>query len=57
VRTRSEVRKAHLADQQVSGLLVLADLAEGHSSGTVTVRLLHSSGGGSGLTGSLGGEL
>jgi hypothetical protein len=42
-----------LADEKISGLLVLADLAKGDSSGTVTVGLLHTSGSGSGLAGSL----
>jgi hypothetical protein len=42
-----------LADEKISGLLVLADLAKGDSSGTVTVGLLHASGSGSGLAGSL----
>jgi hypothetical protein len=42
-----------LADEKISGLLVLADLAKCDSSGTVTVGLLHTSGGGSGLAGSL----
>jgi hypothetical protein len=48
---------SHLADQQVRRLLVLADLTESHSSGTVTVGLLDTSGRGSRLTSSLGGEL
>ena len=42
-----------LTDQEVSRLLVLADLTESNGSRTVTVRLLDSSGGWSGLAGSL----
>ena len=49
--------EGELADEQVSGLLVPADLTEGDGSGAVPVRLLHTSGGGGGLAGSLGGEL
>jgi hypothetical protein len=52
-----ETLEGELADEQVGGLLVPADLAKGHGSGTVPVRLLHASGGGGGLAGSLGGEL
>jgi hypothetical protein len=46
-----------LADEKVSGLLVTADLTKSHSSGTVTVGLLDSSGGGGRLTSCLGGKL
>ena len=46
-----------LADEQVGGLLVTTDLTESDGSGAVTVGLLHTSGGGGGLTSSLGGEL
>jgi histone H3 len=49
--------KGELADEEVGGLLVPADLSEGDSSGTVTVGLLDTSGGGGGFAGSLGGEL
>jgi len=49
--------EGQLPDEQLSGLLVSSDLPESHSSGPVSVRLLHSSGGGSGLPGSLGGQL
>jgi len=49
--------EGELPDQQLGGLLVSSDLPESHSSGPVSVRLLHSSGGGSGLPGSLGGQL
>ena len=41
----------------LSGLLVPPDLTEGHGTGPVPVGLLHTSGGGGGLAGSLGGEL
>ena len=50
-------KEGQLADEELSGLLVSPDLTESHSAGPVSVRLLHSSGGGSGLSGSLGGEL
>ena len=46
-----------LADEELSGLLVLADLTESHSSRSVPMGLLDSSSSGSGLPGSLGGEL
>jgi len=49
--------EGELPDEQLGGLLVSSDLPESHSSGPVSVRLLHSSGGGSGLPGSLGGQL
>jgi len=49
--------EGQLPDEKLSGLLVSSDLSESHSSGPVSVRLLHSSGGGSGLPGSLGGQL
>ncbi|KAL7502296.1 hypothetical protein ACHAXN_000282, partial [Cyclotella atomus] len=52
-----ETLEGELADEQVGGLLVPTDLAKGHGSGTVPVGLLHASGGGGGLAGSLGGEL
>jgi hypothetical protein len=42
-----------LADEQVSGFLVLADLAKGDGSRAVTVGLLHTTSRGGGLTGSL----
>ena len=42
-----------LADEEIRRLLILADLAESYSSWAVTVRLLHTSGGGGGLAGSL----
>ena len=46
-----------LADQQVRGLLVAADLAQGDGSGAVAVGLLDAAGGGRRLAGGLGGEL
>ena len=49
--------EGELADEQVSGLLVPTDLTEGDGSGAVPVGLLHTSGGGGRLAGSLGGEL
>ena len=49
--------KGCLADQQVGGLLVLADLTEGNGTGTVTVGFLDASGGGCGFACGLGGEL
>jgi hypothetical protein len=49
--------EGQLADKQLSGLLVAANLTKGHGSGTVTVGLLHASGCGCGLASGLGGEL
>jgi len=49
--------EGQLPDEKLSGLLVSSDLPESDSAGPVSVRLLHSSGGGSGLPRSLGGEL
>ena len=46
-----------LADQQLRGLLVAADLAQGHRAGAVAVRLLHAAGGRRALAGRLGGQL
>jgi len=36
-----EALERELADQKLRGLLVLADLPEGHGAGAVAVRLLH----------------
>ena len=47
--------EGQLADQKFGGLLVTTDLTKSHGTGTVTMGLLDSSGGGSRLTGSLGG--
>ena len=44
-------------DSLLTRLLVATDLTESDGSGLVAVRLLDTSGGGSGLTGGLGGEL
>ena len=52
-----EALERELADEQVGGLLVPADLTESDGSGSVSVGLLHTSGGGGGFAGSLGGEL
>ena len=46
-----------LADQQLGGLLVPADLPERHGTGPVAMGLLHAAGGGGALTGRLGSEL
>ena len=46
-----------LSDEEVRALLVPANLAEGNGSGSVSVGLLDSSGGGGGLASGLGGEL
>ena len=52
-----EALERELADEQLGGLLVLADLAESHGAGAVAVGLLDAAGGGGGLAGCLGGEL
>ena len=49
--------EGQLADQQLSALLELADLAKGDSAGAVAVGLLHATSCGCGLAGCLGGEL
>ena len=49
--------EGQLADEELGGLLVAADLTEGDGTGSVSVGLLDTSGGGRGLTRSLGGEL
>ncbi|GFH13542.1 uncharacterized protein HaLaN_09444 [Haematococcus lacustris] len=49
--------EAQLADEQLGGLLVLADLAQRYSAGAVAMGLLHASSGGSALAGCLGGQL
>ena len=46
-----------LSDEEVGTLLVTTDLTKSDGSGSVSVRLLDSSGGGGRLTGSLGGKL
>jgi len=52
-----EALERELADQQLGGLLVPADLTESHGAGAVAVRLLHAAGGRRGLARCLGGEL
>ncbi len=52
-----EALEGGLADEELRGLLVFTDLTEGDGSGTVAVGLLDASGGGGGLTSSLGGAL
>jgi hypothetical protein len=54
-RGRQDARE--LADEELSRLLVTTDLTESDGSGTVTVRLLDTTGGGRRLAGSLGSEL
>jgi hypothetical protein len=49
--------EGQLADEELGALLVATDLTQSHGSGSVTVRLLDSAGGGCALAGSLGGEL
>ena len=49
----NQTLEGSLADEKVCGLLVLSDLTESHSSWSVPVGLLDSSGGGSRLAGSL----
>ena len=55
--SRTRRWKGKLADEQLRGLLVAADLAKGHGSRSVSVGLLDTSGGGGRLAGCLGGEL
>ena len=52
-----EALEGELADEELGGLLVLADLTESHGAGAVAVGLLDAAGGGGGLAGCLGGEL
>ena len=49
--------EGELADEQLSGLLVSPDLTESHCARPVSVGLLHSASGWSGLASSLGGQL
>ncbi len=49
--------EGQLADEQLRGLLVLADLTQGHCAGPVAMGLLHTAGGGRGLARGLGGQL
>ena len=52
-----EPLKRQLADEQVGGLLVAANLAEGDYPGTIAVRPLDTTHSGGGLAGCFGGEL
>ena len=52
-----EALEGELADQELGGLLVLADLTKRDGTGAVPVRLLDAAGGGRGLARRLGGEL
>ena len=52
-----EALEGQLADQQVRGLLELADLTQSHGTGAVAVGLLHAAGSGGGLASGLGGQL
>ena len=52
-----EALEGQLADEQLGGLLVAADLAQGDGAGAVSVGLLHSASGGCALASGLGGEL
>jgi len=52
-----ETLKGGFADQEIRGLLVLANLSERHGSGTVPVGLLDTPSGGRGFAGGLGGKL
>ena len=49
--------EGELANQEIGRLLVPTDLTKSDGARTITVGLLHASGGGGGLAGSLGGEL
>jgi hypothetical protein len=49
--------EGQFADEQLGGLLVLADLTESHGTRPVAMGLLHATGGGGGLVSRLGGEL
>ena len=53
----NEALERKLADEQVRGLLVAADLAKSHGTGAVAMGLLDTSGGRCRLAGCLGGEL
>ena len=53
----NESLEGKLSDEKLRGFLVLSDLTKSDSSGSVSVRLLHTSAGRGRLTRSLGGEL
>ena len=55
--SRGQALEGELADEQVGGLLVAADLPKGDGPGAVTVGLLDAAGGGGGLARGLGGQL
>ena len=48
----NEALEGQLADEELSGLLVLADLTQSHGTGPVTMRLLHTAGGRGGFASS-----
>ncbi len=52
----NEALEGELADEEVSGLLVAANLTKSDGTGAVAVRLLDTTGGGGGLAGSLVGK-
>ena len=52
----NEALEGKLPEEELSGLLELADLTKSHGAGAVAVGLLDTSGGGGALAGSLGGE-
>lgn len=52
----NQTLKGQLADKELSGLLILADLTKGDGSGTIAMRLLNASGGGRRLARRLRGE-
>ena len=52
----NEALEGKLPEEELSGLLELADLTKSHGAGAVTVGLLDTSGGGGALAGGLGGE-
>ena len=52
----NEALEGKLPEEELSGLLELADLTKSHSAGAVAVGLLDTSGGGGALAGGLGGE-
>ena len=53
----NETLEGQLADQKLRRLLVTTDLTEGNGTGTITMGLLDSTSGWSGLPGGLGGQL
>jgi hypothetical protein len=52
-----ESLEGELSNEEISALLVLSDFSKSDGSGSVSVGLLDSSGGGGGLSGGLGSEL